>query len=370
MQIFGLAALRIETAGSQAGTVDLAMLDVGTAESLRTWVLSRRTAGVVDNADPNPAAATLAAPTPEVVMFAISGGRLVLAGVTASAVAFVAAFVVAAVPVAVAFSASVGIAAYALTLWLLFLAAVVAALSTIGSLLTYARYTLSLAGDDLRLTHGALERRHVTLPRARVQHIEISDNPLRRAFGVVSVSFRSAASIGADRGGATGRVDIPIVNRADIPGLLAALMGARSWTPPELQPRPTAARRRGIVRRTAPLLALAAILLVIEPIAGVIAFGVAVVGIPWGVAAHRRAGHAVTPSITAFGAGVLHHRLHLVPIERIQSARTVQSPFQRRVDLTTFALDIAGSASAPGLYDLDVEAATSLRRALPRRALE
>lgn len=362
MQIFGLAALRIETAGSQAGTVDLAMLSAPTAESLRTWVLARRAAPAPQSEGST--AFVPAPPAPEEVLHALGIGRLFLAGVTAPAVALSLAVAVATVPAAIAFAVWSGLNALAVPAAFMFLAAVIAAISVIASVLTYAGYELSRAGDEMRLSHGALEQRHVTMPIARVQYIEISDNPLRRAFGIASVSIRSAAQIGAV--GQSGRVEIPIVDRTEVSGLLAALMGDQSWTPPPLHPRPPAARRRGIVRRTAPILAIAAIVLAFEPVAGVVVAACALGGFAWGVVAHRRAGYAVTPAIAVFAAGVVLHRLHLVPIERIQSARAVQSPFQRRAGLTTLALDIAGSAGAPGLYDLDVPTATTLRRELPR----
>jgi putative membrane protein len=120
------------------------------------------------------------------------------------------------------------------------------------------------------------------------------------------------------------------------------------------------------VRRTV-LLVVPALFALVVPIIGLLACAVAVVtGIAWGRAAHRRAGHGVTPSITAFAAGVLHHRVHLVPATGVQSARTRRSPFQRRAGLATIALDVAGTRDAPSLYDADVSVARALRNDLPR----
>ena len=64
--------------------------------------------------------------------------------------------------------------------------------------------------------------------------------------------------------------------------------------------------------------------------------------------------------------GVLHHRLDLVPVDRVQSGRTTQSIFQRRVGLATVLLDVAGTRQAPDLWDLDLDTAAALRRDVPR----
>jgi uncharacterized membrane protein YdbT with pleckstrin-like domain len=86
-------------------------------------------------------------------------------------------------------------------------------------------------------------------------------------------------------------------------------------------------------------------------------------GVPWGRLAHRRAGHAVTGAIAVMSAGVLVHRTQIVFVARVQSSRTRQSPFQRRADLASFSLDVAGGA--PGLYDMDARTAGRLRSTVP-----
>jgi putative membrane protein len=84
----------------------------------------------------------------------------------------------------------------------------------------------------------------------------------------------------------------------------------------------------------------------------------------WGRAAHRRAGHAATSFLSALGAGVLVHRLYLVPHGRLQSTRASSSPLQRRSRLATLHLDVAGRG-APHLLDVDGPTAHALARRLP-----
>ena len=104
--------------------------------------------------------------------------------------------------------------------------------------------------------------------------------------------------------------------------------------------------------------------------AGVVLAPLALVGIPWGALAHRRAGSQLDGDVLAVASGALVHHLELVPVERIQSRRTTASPFQRRLGLTTLRLDVAGSRrgpSAPGLGDLLADPAIAVRRTVPPR---
>jgi putative membrane protein len=230
--------------------------------------------------------------------------------------------------------------------------------------INYMGYRLALAGDELRLSYGLLEQQHVHVPRSRLQRVTIVDNPVQRALGIASMHLRSAAS--ATSGRVSGRVDIPVVRRDALPALLPYVLGDVAASNPPLTRRPAAAKRRGIIRRVAVLIVPAAVALVASPAAGVVALVVAVVaGYFWGRAAHTRAGFAEAPPVIAFGAGVFQHETHLVPAARVQSARTRQSPFQRRSGLSTILLDVAGTRSAPSLYDVDAALARDIRRRLP-----
>jgi putative membrane protein len=111
------------------------------------------------------------------------------------------------------------------------------------------------------------------------------------------------------------------------------------------------------------------IVLVLLP-AGALLAPIALLGIPWGRLAHRRAGSALDGDVLVVASGALVHHVELVPTERIQSRRTTASPFQRRLGLATLRLDVAGArrAAAPGLGDLLVEDAASVRRTASQRA--
>lgn len=411
-QLLRVGVLTIETAGTAGGKVKLGLLDVRVARGLRSHVLERRAAlqgtlrappgpAVPGPGDPKPGITGpgLTAPSPwpgapaipppeagtkvfqpERVVLHLTPKRLVLAAATHHNV-------IASLPILLL--AGVGIGALTvpanrdvgaflvlaialgigLGVWVALVAVVV-----LNQVLTQYGYTLSEQGDDLHLRFGLLQVRNLTIPRRRVQHLTVIDNPVRRALGLVGVQLHSAAPPDRERtafGAAIGQVrfDIPVVGRADLDELLHALMGG-DWHIPELTPRPRAARRRAVIRRVG-ILALVLVIPACAFLPGSLALlGLAMVlGVPWGLLAHRRAGYADVAELAVLARGVLHHRVDLVPHSRLQSTSTLQNPMQRLSHLRTLHLNVAGRSADPRLSDLPDDAALTLARALPRRSV-
>ena len=95
-----------------------------------------------------------------------------------------------------------------------------------------------------------------------MQFVTVRENVVGRRLGVVSLVI-SSATRGERSQPAVLRV--PILPRRDLERFLEALMGDPRWTPPLLEPRPRAARRRAAVRRTVPLLALSGLAGLVTP---------------------------------------------------------------------------------------------------------
>lgn len=397
-QILSLGTLTIETAGSSGGTVRLGMLDIASARGLRSHILARRSE--IDRAahadasgppghgpapPPGAVGPTGTPAAPERVLVRLGAGRLAVAGLTHHSVVVAAPVLVLAGLVVGAFSApavsgvaplvvvgaAVGVAS-AVTVG-------VAVLGLVGSVVDRHGYTLVEAGDDLHLRFGLLQVRHVTMPRRRVQHVTVTDNPLRRLLGLVEVRLHSAAPV-VDAGsspslvrnlGAVGGqgadLQIPVLDRRDLDAVLEALMGP-GWSVPEWTPRPPAARRRAVTRRVGILAVVLIGPAMMFPPGSLVLLGAASIGVPWGLVAHRRAGFATGDHVVALARGVVHHRIDLLPFDRIQSTFTRSSPWQRLAGLETLHVNVAGRAGDPSLFDLGRGTAAVQRAELPRRS--
>lgn len=397
-QVLGVSRLTVQTAGAGASAaIELSALRKEDAEQVRRVLLRRQvemraamadqavqtataTPGVGAMAPPGGASAAgawggvgaaqppaWAPPPPRVELLRLTDGQLARAGLASApttVVLPVIALVVAVVGLVTApvTDGSTVLGMLAAAGGLVAVAFLVAMLAMLTTVMTFHGYTLSSEGDELHLRHGLFDVREVSVPRRRVQWISIDTHLVQRAFGVCSVSLRSAAPA-AVTGGAPTNLTIPWVPRADVIPLLQRLMGDNGWEVPVFAPRPASAKRRAIVRRTVPFVLAIAGAAIWEPLA-LLALPLSGLGVWWGLVAHRRAGHGWSARVVALSSGALHHTVRLVALDRVQSARASTSPFQRLAGLATLGVDVAG-AGAPHLADLDASIALRLAQALP-----
>jgi putative membrane protein len=374
-RVLGIATVHIETAADAGSTaVTLRALALDRAEALRDHLVAEQhrvraaRADAVAPATSPPSTAPWVVATPRRQLVRLGPGQLLAAGATGTDVVSAAPLLVLGAGIgAVAIATSLDLPALVATPLVVALAGsgaiMLSLLGAARSLVAHWGFELTAVGEDLHLSHGLVDRRQHTMPRHRLQHARVVDNPVRHVLGTAAVHLHSAATPGrGDEQQAS--IDIPLVRAADVGDLLATVMGSDDFRPPELVPRPAAARRRAITRRTvATALPTALVAAIGWPTgAGVLPF--AVLGVPWGVLAHRRAGHALHGPVLAIASGAVAHRLELIPRRRLQSVRTARSPFQRRLDLATLHLDVAGTrralgVGAPGLMDLSADQATA-----------
>lgn len=71
----------------------------------------------------------------------------------------------------------------------------------------WAAWGWALTPDDLHVAHGVWDRVYTVVPLARVQHIDVAQGPVERAFGVARLVLHTA-------GTAYATVSLPGVSRA------------------------------------------------------------------------------------------------------------------------------------------------------------
>jgi len=236
-------------------------------------------------------------------------------------------------------------------------------LGALGQLVTDRGFTLTDRPDESRLVseRGLLTRRVVSLDRARVRGVDVTEGLLRRPFGLVHVE----AVVGGAAGGEPGRTAlVPVARAAEAWVVAEAVLGP---LPPAdaVRRHPAAALPRRLVRAVVvpAALAVAAALLGFT----VLAVGAAVVavgGIPLGYDRWRRLGHATDGSWFVVHEGTIVHHRTVVAADAIVALRIVSSPTQRRAGLCTLHADLGAGAGTRRALDLSASDADALARVL------
>lgn len=69
-------------------------------------------------------------------------------------------------------------------------------ISIVATVVVYWNFTVSRAGDQLTVTRGLLETRRSLIPIRRIQSVSINENPIRRVFGLASLTIVVAGYAG------------------------------------------------------------------------------------------------------------------------------------------------------------------------------
>ena len=356
-QLFGLAAVRVETAGGSGAELRLDAVTRQEAEALRSQVLealrSRAApvpAGDVDGWDPaRHGPVPPPPPEPREVLVRLPPGRLLLAGITGPEVVAVLASIVFAVDALADFGVDPDeIRAVDLdraALGLLVLVGVPAWFLIAGLIAVVRKWdlTATISGDELRVTYGLLRKHEFVVRTSRVQDARVAQRLLLRPFGRADLRVRSAASGGGD----ASRVDIPLLDATEIDRVLARVL-PDAVPRPRLHPAPPAARRRALVRGTVGALLAATAPSVLAVVASpwwlVPAAIAVVVGPVLGELSYRGLGWAEDRDVHHSRSGALARRTSIVPAARVQSAAVVSTLLQRRRGLASVRLDLASSA--------------------------
>ncbi|HJQ68739.1 MAG TPA: PH domain-containing protein [Blastocatellia bacterium] len=394
-RLFGVVDAAIETAGGQRPEARLSVLALREAERLRQAVFekerARRAASAVSaSAD---ASAERAVAGREVIM-RLRLRDLIVAGLTSnhvlSALVLVGTlmtFLDDIMPesfyrqLAEALSSQVGrvaergVMAAALTAALAIIIFFVAGLllSITGSVALFYDFTLARAGEDLHRSYGLLTKRTSSLPRRRIQLLDIKEGALRRLFRLASLRADTAGSDfsqSGERRQGQG-VLIPIAPRAELDRLLASILPDLEQAPREWARVSRLAVARGTVKSAFICIAASAGLCFYfgSP------FGLWLLAlIPAAYLAnsmrYRALGYATSERYFYMRRGWPGRSTYILPIRNVQAVSIRQTPVDRKLGLATLSVDSAGQSrmGGPQLPNMPVEQAHTLARTLAHRA--
>jgi putative membrane protein len=243
---------------------------------------------------------------------------------------------------------SVGEALLALAL----LGAVGWALSALGTVISFAGFTLERDGARLRIARGLLQRREAIVPVRRVQAVRVVEGVLREPFGLASLRVE-VAGYAADA--ASAQTLFPLVRVAEVEPLLRRMLPEVAVPLAPLAPPPPRALRRFLVAPVAagavPAAAAWAALAAARPWALVLLVPAAW----WGVARYRATGWRVDETYLALRSRRLARTTVLAPVRRIQQHELEQTLLQRRGRLASLEVALgAGTRARVDHLELEV----------------
>ncbi|HEX6811045.1 MAG TPA: PH domain-containing protein [Planctomycetota bacterium] len=374
-RVLGLTVVLVETASGRGVEARLDALSRADADHLREILIAARqdlTKSATPN-DPSAAAEPTAAPTaaaapappqPEWVVHRSSTIDLLLRGFTdlrlsafvvtgfaALQLADQIGFAVQLRGIARSFRDWLGQFSPALLVLLLFamLLAVVGlgvVTATLGNLVQFHGFVLTLRGDVLQRRFGLLTTRQKTLPRTRIQRITIEQPWLRRLLGLAAVKADSAGASRSEGSDTTGGWDVVVplaqlpvadaVLPALLPGLERATFGWQRGSP------------RLILRTTVQGVLFAALLVPLSwPAMGAWAL-LTLLFVPlWaliGLLVWRNLGFALGSQFLALQHGVVGRYLAYVPTAKVQAVVVHQGPIAQLLGLAELTVYVAGGS--------------------------
>jgi len=226
---------------------------------------------------------------------------------------------------------------------------IVRVLSMAWSVLRLHDFRLTRVGDDLRAEYGLTTRITATIPLKRVQSLTVSETPLQRFFGRMSVRVETAGGHGSPHDGQAKQPRerlAPIIRRTAVPTLVHEVLPGFTLDGLDWQPLHPRAFRRTVKP--------GAIMSVLATIPFMYWFGWAGLAVlPFALTwllivgwMHVRHTHwAFTEDVLAYRSGWLWRSLTIVPASKVQAVGFVESPFDRRAAMAGVRVDTAGSAA-------------------------
>jgi len=374
---FGIAAVRIDTAGGSGSEAHLRYVDRTEADRLQDELSRRKRSSAEDET-------TAEKPRHEPVgerLFTLSGREHVVLGVVSADLRLVGVLTVAlsvfAPGLARGFNPQYDIVSLLGPSAALVVIAGFWALSGLLQILRYYGFTLTRRGDELRYERGFLQRYTGTIPLAKVQAVTLRENVLARVAGYGTLVIQTAGRAGGSDGD-TIESAVPIAKRERAIALAREVepVGELSFQRP-----PKRARTRYAIRYALVVLVFAGLIWGVEAVTGLVSLwylsllGLVVVPVAAHLAwAHR--GYYVDDEYVVTRNGFWRRRTMIVPADRVQTVFSSQTVFQQRRHLGTVIVDTAGGgglgAGDAVAVDLDAttadrlreEIATNLQRAL------
>ena len=386
-RIFRVAEVRIETASGKEPEAVLRVLKLADVERLRSSVFSQASAisagatalDAVESTTSEDGVMTVPVPPlplerPQQLLLAVSLKQLALAGLTSNRGLLLVPIALGTLYEARGMTRGIrdqfrinsddiinrlpqGVSNLLIVIWLILGCIVLFLLLKLFSIawfvIRFYGYQLWAVGDDLRIGCGLLTKVSATIPRSRIQFISIHRSWLGRRLGLAAIRIETAGGGGSEHENASQSVGrrwfVPVIWERQVVGLIEHLRPGIQWTESQFDWQPLSPRAGNRLQR---LGVIATVVLTL--VAGLIwqPWG-ALIGIvllpsflwlAWRKAKAMR--YARCGSLVVYRSGLMTRKCSCAFVDKIQTVRLSESPFDRRWKMATLAIDTAAAGPA------------------------
>jgi putative membrane protein len=354
-RVFGVAEVRLESAGGMRPEAEMRVLSLADAQALEALIrgeTARAADATADAAAEPETRVLLELPTSEVVRLGLISNRGML--LVAAAIGVLAQANPKAIgrlvegPIGYLIgwgrSAHLGVAGWvlgALALLVLF-AIALRLLSIVHSLLKFHGFVLSESGRRLSVRRGLLTRVRTNMPRRRIQAWSLQEGLVHRWFGRRSLRVDSASIDHAD-GQRSLRDLAPVATPDAIDALIRHLLPAAAWPPQHWRPLHPHAWRRQFALPAAIVLIVTGALAFREGLVALSLLALLPLLLARAKVWARHAGYSLDGDLVAVREGWLERHWRFAETRKLHSLKLVRSPFDRRAGMATLLLDTAGA---------------------------
>jgi len=390
-RIFRVAEVRIETASGKEPEAVLRVLSLAEVERLRASVFAQANAPIagmnesavgesITNEDGS--AVLVVAPVPQLtleqserLLLAISLKQLALAGLTSNRGFLLVPIVLGTLYESRGFTRSYrdqfrfgsedfyidrlpsGVSTSTIVIWLM--AGLIASIALLKLfsfawfVIRFYDYQLSAIGDDLRIRCGLLTKVSATIPRSRIQFISIHRSWLSRRLGLAAIRIETAGGGGSEHENASQSVGrrwfVPVISESQVVGLIEHMRPGIQWTEAEFDWQPLSLHAGARLQRFG---IIATVLLTL--VSGFVwqpwGAAIGIVLLPvfiWFARRHAKAMRYVRcGSLIVYRSGLMTRKCSCAFVDKIQTLRLNESPFDRRWKMATLSVDTAAAGPA------------------------
>ncbi|WP_026908580.1 PH domain-containing protein [Paucisalibacillus globulus] len=210
-----------------------------------------------------------------------------------------------------------------------------------GTIIKYWNFTISKVEEDIVITCGLLEKKHITIPLKRIQAIGHVENLIRQPLGFTTVIAEIAGGSN-DKGEQFSTVLFPMIKIEEVDAFLEEFLPEYLTNRQEIKPLPKRSLKYYLFRMIVPALVLLAAVFFILPQFVWIPIVILAASVVLGILQYKDSGYVIEGNRITLRYRVFSKVTMIMNHKRIQAFNKKQHILHRKERLATTQLSIVG----------------------------